>query len=228
MYSRELVKQRFDFVKSSKTFNRIVQSFHMDQKKTLDVGCGYGEYLTVCGEGSVGVTTTEDEIQYGKEVGLDIRKGNVEFIDELNIGTGFEMIWANNLFEHLLSPHAFLIRLKKISRDDTVLILGVPVIPKIVSLLRLGRFRGALASNHISFFTRKSLMLTVEYAGWQVAEARPFISNNSFVDRLFAIIAPHMYIVARNNSKFKYPEKKRKEWEGESHYRHLFDITDRS
>jgi 2-polyprenyl-3-methyl-5-hydroxy-6-metoxy-1,4-benzoquinol methylase len=58
-------------------------------------------------------------------------KGNVETLDELKIEERFEGIWSNNLFEHLLSPHAFLIRLKTMVRPDTRLVLGVPVLPRI-------------------------------------------------------------------------------------------------
>ena len=225
MFDDASIKKRFEKVNKSSTFSRIIRIFGLHNKRALDLGCGYGEYMVKFGQNCLGITTTEDEIRYGKENGLDIRKGNVEFIDELNLPGDFELIWANNLFEHLLSPHAFLIKLKRVAKDKSLLILGVPVIPRFVFLMKLNRFRGALASNHISFFTRESLKLTVEYAGWKVVEARSFQFDWSFLDNIYSLIAPHIYVVAENNSNFRYPDKKVKEWEGEDHYKHLFNIT---
>ncbi len=218
------IKKRFTNVAESKTFNRILGFLNLRNKKVLDVGCGYGEYLALFGKGSVGVTTTLDEVEYGKKNNLSIVKGNIEEYSVLK-GLGFfDVIWANNLFEHLLSPHEFLIQLKSISKSDTILILGVPVIPKIHSLVKLNKFRGTLASNHISFFTRESLKYTVQYAGWDVRYVRPFIFSNTFLDHLASFFAPHLYVVAYNKPNFRYPEKKQKEWGGEAKYKHLFDI----
>ena len=220
------IKERFIGVAKSKVFNRIVSILDVRKKNVLDIGCGYGEYLSLFGKDSVGITTTDDEVDYGKRNNLDIVKGNIEDYDTLLKLNHFEAIWANNLFEHLLSPHSFLIKLKKISNDKTILILGVPVIPKISSLTRLSKFRGTLASNHISFFTKESLRYTVQFAGWNIISVRPFIFSNRFLDNLASFIAPHLYVVASNNIDFKYPEKKQKEWRGENMYKYLFDITE--
>lgn len=221
------IKKRFTRVSSSKTFKKILDILNLGNKKVLDIGCGYGEYLFHFGEGSVGITTTDDEVNYGRNNNLNIIKGNVEEIETLKDLETFDSIWANNLFEHLLSPHAFLIKLKMIANKNTQLILGVPVIPKFPSLLKLSKFRGTLASNHISFFTKESLKLTVEFAGWKVISVRPFIFSNKFLDECLCWLAPHVYVIAKNNPDFRYPEKKQKEWRGESLYKSLFYITEK-
>lgn len=216
---------RFAPVATSKTFNRMLDVLKLRDTKTLDIGCGYGEYLVKFGSGSVGITTTLAEIEYGKNHGLNIVKGNAEHIDSLGLDTSFGAVWANNLFEHLLAPHAFLLKLKRVAKPNGLLILGVPVIPVIPTLMRIGRFRGALAVAHVNFFTRASLKLTVERAGWKVDEIRPFIFSNRFLDYLASHIAPHLYVVARNDVNFKYDPKKLKEWKDDPHYKHILDIT---
>ncbi len=214
-------------MKKSKTFNKISNNFDLKNKKVLDIGCGEGDFLINFGGGSLGITTTQDEVDFGKENNRNIILGNAELIDQLSIDNNFEVIWANNLFEHILSPHSFLIKLKKISKTNTILILGVPVIPKLNFLLNINKFRGSLASNHISFFDKKSLELTVERAGWKIKEVRSFVFGISFLDKIFTLIfSPHIYIIAENISDFRYPEKKIKEWEGENYYRELINITE--
>lgn len=217
--------KRFPPVATSRTFNRILDSFGLRAKKTLDIGCGYGEYLVNFGRGSCGITTTAAEVEYAESKGLDIVKGNAERVDELGLADSFDAVWANNLFEHLLAPHSFLIRLKKVAGPEGLLILGVPVIPAVPAMMRLKAFRGALAVAHVNFFTRASLKLTVERAGWHVSEIRPFIFSNKALDRLASSFAPHLYVVARNSADFKYDTKKLKEWKDDPHYQNILDIT---
>lgn len=220
-------QNRFDLVKNSKNFKKIVKDFSLGSKKVLDLGCGFGEHLVFFGEGSVGITTDAEEVAVGKSRGLNIRQGNAEFLEEIfKDRENFEVIWANNIFEHLLSPHAFLMKLKNISSEKTTLILGAPVVPAIYFLAKLNRFRGSLASNHINFYDKKTLILTVEAAGWKVKKIRsPLFLNNIFLDKIVSIFSPFFYIIAENNLDFKYPEKKYSEWEADGHYDYLFKIT---
>lgn len=218
--------RRFGAVEQSRTFRNISDLFGLSKKVVLDIGCGYGQYLRNFGVGSIGITTTEEEVTFGKVHGLNIVSGNAEDLSNLN--QKFEIIWANNLFEHLRSTHAFLMKLKNISQESTIIILGVPVVPKVVSLLKLRWWRGPLASNHINFFTHTTLRLTAEYAGWKVLTVRPFIFKFRWLDLLVRPLAPHMYVVAKNKPNFKYPSKKIHEWEGDEHYRDLLKITNQA
>lgn len=220
------IQIREENVKLSRTFKNIRSIYRLQDKVVLDIGCGFGEYLRLFGKGSIGITTTQEEIDYGNNNNLPIVFGNAEQIERVSLdGKNFEIIWANNLFEHLLSPHAFLVKLKKVSNNNTQIILGVPVIPKIVSMISLRWWRGTLASNHVSFFTNTTLGLTVERAGWNVRAVRPFFSKNKLLDILCGPFAPHMYVVAENNPDFKYPPKKLKEWVNDAHYAELLKIT---
>jgi len=210
------IEKRFANVEKSKTFKNIVKKFNLDKKTVLDIGCGYGEYLIHFGNGSVGITIVKDEVEYGKTKGLDIRYGNIESDDSIVEEGKFDCIFANNIFEHLYSPHNFLCKIKKYLNHDGILILGVPCIPKITFLLRFNKFRGSLAEAHINFFTRDTLIKTVERGGWNIIMVRGFHFKNGFIDYLLNPIYPHFYVVASPNWGFKYPEKRMKELLGYS------------
>jgi SAM-dependent methyltransferase len=212
---------------TSRTFRRILDRYNLSHKRVLDIGCGTGQYLVHFGIGSVGITTRPDEVEFGRKNDLDIRLGNAERLDSIGFEHGFDVFWANNLFEHLVSPHAFLVHLRQIASPGATLILGVPVVPKIASLLHLQKFRGALADSHIGFYTKKTLALTVERAGWEVAELRSFFLENSTLDRLLDGVSPHFYVVARSNSDFRYSLKKVKEWQGDEAYTDLLRAVGR-
>jgi 2-polyprenyl-3-methyl-5-hydroxy-6-metoxy-1,4-benzoquinol methylase len=203
-------ERRFRGVEKSKTFRNIVNAFGLKHKAVLDVGCSYGEFLIHFGPGSTGVTLTQVEVDYGREKGLDVRYGNIES-DTFILEKTYDVIFANNIFEHLYSPHHFLIKIKKYLKPNGILILGVPCIPKIVSLVKLPKFRGSFAVEHINFFTRETLRKTVERGGWKVREERGFHFSNIFIDTLCNYIYPHFYVIAVSDSQFKYPERRMKE-----------------
>ena len=224
--TNEGIEKRFENVRHSTTFRRVLDTYGLASKKMLDLGCSFGEYLVCFGPGSLGVTTTVDEVVYGKTKGLNIIQGNVELIDELGIADTYRGIWANNLFEHLLSPHAFLIRLKKVAGEGDLLILGVDVLPRIVSLTNIKKFRGALATPHVGYYTRETLRLTVAAAGWSIVTLRPFYFSNAFLDWCASWLAPHLFVVAKNDTAFRYPPKKRREWIDDPLYKHMFEVTE--
>lgn len=203
-------ERRFDAVKKSKTFRNIVETFNLGNKAVLDVGCSYGEFLAHFGPGSTGVTLTQAEVDYGVERGLDVRYGNVES-DSFTLEQKYDVIFANNIFEHLYSPHHFLVKIKKYLKQDGILILGVPCIPKITQLLHLPKFRGSLAVEHINFFTRDTLVKTVERGGWTVQSARGFHFRHPALDSLLNPAYPHFYVTASPVPGFKYPERRMKE-----------------
>jgi len=86
-----------------------------------------------------------------------------------------------------------------------MLVLGVPVFPRPLWLMRLNKFKGSLAFEHINFFTKETLSETVRRAGWEIVTARPFIFFNQILDKLAAWVAPQAYVIARKIPNFVYP-----------------------
>jgi SAM-dependent methyltransferase len=207
------IETRFKNQAKSKTFKNIISKFNLKNKSVLDIGCSYGEFLVHFGEGSLGLSISEEEVAYGKKKGLNIVYGNIEY-DEVEIPGKYDVIFANNILEHLYSPHDFLIKIKRYLKEDGFLILGVPCAPTLKPLIYLDKFKGSLAVAHINFFTKYTLEKTVERAGWKVIEVGGFHFFNTSVDKLLNPIYPHFYVVARPLSEFKYHEKRIKELKG--------------
>jgi SAM-dependent methyltransferase len=217
MTLNDKIETRFENAGKSKTFRNIAGEFHLGSRKVLDVGCSYGEFLAHFGKESVGVTIVKEEAEYGKTKGLRIVEGNIES-DVLNIATEekFDVIFANNIFEHLLSPHLFLQKIRRHIKEDGILILGVPCVPFFSFLMKMRKFRGALAGSHINFFTKKTLALTVMRGGWRIKEERSFHFKNVFFDTLLGPIVPHFYVIAVPDKNFHYNEKHLRDLSGYS------------
>lgn len=210
------IERRFENVSRSKTFRNIVTTHALNTKSVLDIGCSHGEFLAHFGKGSVGVTIIEDEVTYGREKGLDIRLGNIED-ESFSLPETFDVVFANNIFEHLYAPHTFLREVGTYLKPGGILILGVPCIPKIVWLSRFRKFRGAFARAHINFFTRETLLHTMRHGGWQVQEIRGFRLRHPWLDWLLNPIYPHFYAVAVPDPAFSYGAKRMKELAGYHH-----------
>ncbi|OGZ05810.1 MAG: hypothetical protein A2845_03330 [Candidatus Lloydbacteria bacterium RIFCSPHIGHO2_01_FULL_49_22] len=207
------LERRFAAVSRSKTLAHIIAELELDKKSVFDIGCSFGEFLTHFGEGSVGLTIAENEAAHGKMKGLDIRLGNIES-DDFKLDEQFDAIFANNIFEHLYSPHEFLCRIKRYLKPGGVLVLGVPCIPRIASLIHFKKFRGSLATQHINFFTRETLYHTVLRGGWNISDMRGFHFACRVVDKLLDLVYPHFYVIAHVDPDFVYSDKRLKELAG--------------
>lgn len=209
----EQIEKRFTNTARSETFKNILRELSLSSRSVLDIGCCYGEHLAHFGKDSLGISINQEEVEYGTKRGLTIRYGNIESPD-FDLDSTFQVIFANNIFEHLYSPHRFLCEIKKYLQPNGILILGVPCIPKIVSLLRIRKFQGSLSDAHINFFTRDTLIKTAERAGWKPITTRGFHFSSPLIDHLLDPIYPHLYVIAKLDPAFAYSEKRLKELAG--------------
>ena len=194
-------------IAASRTFANLKNRFKLDKKSVLDIGSSGGLYLAHFGAGSMGVTIIPEHVSEASARGLSVVQGNIED-SEFSLPRTFEVAWANNLFEHMNSPHLFLMKARELVREDGLLILGVPVVPFLSFLTRFKKFRGAYAASHVNFFTRKSLLETVRAGGWEVEEARSFYFQNKMIDAFMNLVAPHIYVIAHPTKDFAYPKKR--------------------
>ncbi|MDO8583793.1 MAG: methyltransferase domain-containing protein [bacterium] len=217
----EGAKRRFDLAARGRAFNHIYHLVDFSKKRVLDVGCSYGEYLIYGGSQSVGVTLHPQEVRLGTMIGLSVIQGNAQkkdTIENIKRYGAFDIIYCVNLLEHMDSPHIFLRSLSFLAEEKTMLILGVPVFPMMSWLMRMKKFNGSLAMEHINFFTHKTLQETLRRAGWRITTARPFIVKCAWLDRLMYWFAPQQYILAQKIPAFAYPERRKAEVDDFSRY----------
>jgi len=141
----------------------------------LDVGCGDGIHLYNFHKGSVGM----DGRSFDPLPGYEFVKWNFE--DDISttllkngLSSKFRYVWCNDVFEHVLSPHLFLLNLRRVLSVDGMLFLGVPLVnrlafPKFQTRNNVfNLFCGFLSQDHINFFTFSTLKYSVEYSGFKV------------------------------------------------------------
>ncbi len=206
---------------SSKGFavNILQRDYEFGDKRILDIGCSYGQSLLYWGADSVGIDVSEDMASLPKALGHDIFLTNVE--DRLyhdGCEGEFDGAFSDNMIEHLISPHLFLIRINKILRPAGLLVLGHPTVPFTALAKSLWKryygFEGYLAAEHINFYTPETIALALNRAGFDVIEQWHPLSRR--LNRLKKLVGPfssHCYTVARKIDEWRYSSKRMAEFD---------------
>lgn len=207
--TRRILKRFFSKVPNSVRI--LIERYDFDERKVLDIGCMYGQTLLYWGEQSEGVDIYEPAVKFVRSLGRRAGVFNVEDgFDELK-GRQYEAIYCNNLIEHLVAPHLFLVRLHAILKPQGVLAIGVPVAPIFFSCLwKTCGIKGWLAKEHINFFTSKTMKLTLERAGFEVlGQWSPGLYKFShYLSKISVGLMPHCLFVCRKIENFRYATKR--------------------
>src|SRR4051812_37184120 len=92
------------------------------QKKLLDVGCGEGSFLIAAQQAGWKVAGTEINATPARELGLDVR----ESVAEVRDLAPFDCITLWHSLEHLRDPVGSIGELRKLLKDDGVIMIAVP------------------------------------------------------------------------------------------------------
>jgi 2-polyprenyl-3-methyl-5-hydroxy-6-metoxy-1,4-benzoquinol methylase len=145
----------------------------------LDAGCSSGYLaapLTAAGARVVGLELDPDAAEAARSICAEVHVGDVESMALPFEPASFDAIVCGDLVEHLRDPGTALSRLRPLLRPGGRLVLSTPNVANwaMRASLLAGRWRytdrGILDRTHAHLFTRKTLVETVEGAGYRVVE----------------------------------------------------------
>lgn len=140
--------------------------------RVLDIGCNSGELLALFkhdGWEIAGVEMSAAPARYAKnKLGCPIWVGSVEQV--LPIKERFDLVTLTHVLEHIAHPTELLLRLRDILPPTGALLLEVPNADDWLLSIWRGCYRPLCPGDHVSFFDRKSLTMTLERAGFTVLE----------------------------------------------------------
>lgn len=141
--------------------------------QALDIGCGDFVHLRSLAAGSVGL----DGRELTPPPGYHFLRWN--FDDDISdllaarsLPSRFGTIVCNDVLEHVLAPHQFLLNIRRVLTDDGIFFLGVPLVnplafPRMQTRSNLfNYFCGYLSQDHVNFFTYSTIRHTVQFAGF--------------------------------------------------------------
>lgn len=90
----------------------------------LEIGCGRGDFLKMASQSGwnvVGVEISDLLANYARNVNnLNVYTGTIESVGSILKKRSFDIIYAANILEHLISPSSFFQNVKELLRDDGV------------------------------------------------------------------------------------------------------------
>jgi 2-polyprenyl-3-methyl-5-hydroxy-6-metoxy-1,4-benzoquinol methylase len=106
-------------------------------RKVLEIGPGSGAYAKAFANNNIEYRGIEIQPEIGEQTrkltGQDIRVG--DFLTELGLGSGYDVVFASQVFEHIQTPRQFLARVKEVAPNG-LLHIDVPNHGSIVSIIR--------------------------------------------------------------------------------------------
>ena len=169
-FSEEMREFRFDQFKS------WIKKYKLENKKILEVGCGKGEYLEILANSGVnafGVEYSKQSVNYCNKNNLVATRGFLgdEGLSLLN--QPFDGFMCLSFMEHWPNPNKVLHSLSENLVEGAI---GIIEVPNFDMILDKGLY-SEFISDHLLYFTKETLNLTLQLNGFEVLECKPVWYN---------------------------------------------------
>ena len=141
--------------------------------KLLDFGSGWGSYLYAAkqiGWDAIGIEVDTAKIDFARRYGVTAMKGDL--LDRQFEESSFDAVIAQQVFEHLYDPVAYLKEVRRILKPGGVLFISVPNYGGIAARVSGQRWEMVSPVGHVRYFTRRTLAHMLEEHGFTVVRKR--------------------------------------------------------
>ncbi|MCX7946509.1 MAG: class I SAM-dependent methyltransferase [Hydrogenophilus sp.] len=164
-------------------FADFVRRYHLNGKTALEIGSGRGEYLQLLAEAGLRPTGCEhhrDNVRHARAAGHRVVTAFPHPRSRLWPGAPFAALCSFNFIEHWPDPVAVLTAAARQLAPDAVALIEAPNFEMILAKGLLAEF----IADHLSYFTRATLSLTLQLAGFE-----PLAIRTLFDDYILSIEA---------------------------------------
>lgn len=142
--------------------------FYIGDRRILDIGCGTGGYIKILkalGWEVQGVEPNEKVASNIKRSGFNVACGSFEQIDYPE--NYFDVITMWHVLEHLHDPNGVLLKIKRILKEDGIVLFGVPNYSSLDRQIFKGQWNGFEIPLHLNHFTPVSILNMAKSAGFK-------------------------------------------------------------
>ena len=159
--------------------NALLQHEVTTGDRVLDLGCGAGRFLAAL-PNAVGVEIAQQAVDRAK---ANVPHADIRLLEpdgSLPLGHGeIDLVWCSEVLEHIPDVAHALLEIRRVLKPDGRVLITVPYHGRLqaagIALTRFDRHFDPLGQ-HVRFFTRTSLHMTLEHAGFtrvKINRARP-------------------------------------------------------
>lgn len=150
-------------------YKHLIETYHLEGKKFIEVGCGQGEFLSVLNEFPVktfGIEHKATLVELAKSKGLNVVQGFVENGECKIQGAPFDVFLSFNFLEHQPNPNEMLEGIYNNLTDDG---MGLITVPSLEYILEHDGYY-ELIRDHLAYYSFETLRFLLEKNGFQVLE----------------------------------------------------------
>ena len=150
-------------------YKHLIDSYHLEGKKFIEVGCGQGEFLKVLSEFPVEVHGIEHDphlVELARAQGLDVTEGFTETEDTRFAGGLYDVFLSFNFLEHQPDPGTMLQAIYRNLEDDA---MGLITVPSFEYIMDPNSYY-ELIRDHLAYYTFETLTPLLERNGFLVEE----------------------------------------------------------
>lgn len=151
-------------------YNHLIEKYHLEKKKIIEIGCGQGEYLEVLKSffdvQSYGIENREILVHKAREKGLNVKQGFVTDSHIFEENEKYDAFLMFNFLEHQPEPNKMLQSIYAILSDSGI---GLITVPSFEYMMKYGAYY-ELMRDHIAYYTFDTLRILVETNGFEVLE----------------------------------------------------------
>jgi SAM-dependent methyltransferase len=162
-------KEKSKLTRATRRIARLKK--HMPTGSFIDIGCNIG--FTVEAARRLGFTATGLEIDAETVALAQMRFPEAGFIagtisDIANSSSSFDIVYCADVIEHVVNVQTFASGLAKITRQNGILFLGTPDAGHWRVPRNFLKWEEVKPPQHLCWFTRKSLKILLEEAGFTI------------------------------------------------------------
>lgn len=150
-------------------YRHLIETYHLEGKKFIEVGCGQGEFLKVLTEFPVKACGLEHDArlaELARSQGLSVEQGFTETEDTRFEGGPYDVFLSFNFLEHQPEPSTML---RAIHRNLTEGGMGLVTVPSFEYIMENNGYY-ELIRDHIAYYTFDTLASLLERNGFEVLE----------------------------------------------------------
>ncbi len=139
--------------------------------KVIDIGCGAGKFLHALSKQLAGDFTGVDVSEVAvAEANIKHARKNVRYLrtNLADVTPTYDLLTMNDVFEHVDDYLGFL---RESARLSSLFYFNIPLDMTAWEVLRHGYMRERATLGHIHYFSKRSALATLEYAGFEIIEA---------------------------------------------------------
>ena len=153
-------------------YRHLIETYHLEGKRFLEVGCGRGEFLKVLTEFPVeayGMEHKADLAEIAQKDGLSVWQEFPETADQTFKGAEekpYDVFLSFNFLEHQPRPDVMLQAIRRNLAEDG---MGLVTVPSLEYILEKGSYY-ELIRDHIAYYSFGTLRALLEHNGFEVLE----------------------------------------------------------